>query len=356
MSHCARCDWAGDDRDQLVAHAFDSEHWLCHCGRSLTDTEPATCEQCLTQARSDLAGVVVMFEQLPPLLGILRARKGGGTRTSHETPLLGGAVLSMLASGSEGGTARRLTTTEQQQSERWWLKYGVGPLSLPEVMRVERERTGREHQADNLPTDPQAVSQQLGSWVLDWQDTRDQPEQIGHTPSQIVSYAARYLQVHARWAANSHAAFAEFCRDMRDLHARLEHALDLNVSPARAPVKCFDCGGTLVEVLREVTVTQEHQGRRVTRTGPVHSEDDGYCCRTCEQTYPPGQYNLALAAAWEAAVGWVPLTDAARRSGRSVETVETWAKRGEVQTMKRREDGRKLVWWPDLQARIRRTA
>lgn len=357
MSRCARCDWTGDTRADLLEHATDSTHPLCSCGTSLTEHEPATCERCLSQARTDLAGVVVMFEQLPPLLGQLKARKAHGARTSHEPPLLGGTVLSMLAGGSEGGRARRLTTEEQQRSERWWLKYGTGPLPLAEMLRVERERTGREHAADQLPTDPQAVSQQLGAWVLDWQDTRDEPQPIGHTPSQIVSYAARYLQVHARWAANTHPAFSDFARDMRELHTRLEQVLDLHTRPEKAPVKCFDCDGTLVEVQREVTVTQvDPGGKRITRRGPVHAEEDGYQCRVCGQTYPPGQYNLALAAAWERNVGWVPLTDAARRAGIPVETVETWVKRGELETTRRREDNRKLIWWPDLQERIRRTA
>lgn len=355
---CARCQWTPDldsrepAHQQLAAHAQATDHWLCICcGQSLREHEQQTCERCLHQARTDLAGVVTMFEELPSLLGQMRARKAGVR--SSEPPLMGGDVLAMLSNGSSGGRPRRLTSEEARRPERWWLKDAIGPLTLAEMMRVDRERTGREHQADNLPTDPQAVSQELGSWVLDWQETRGDHEPIGRTPSQIVSYAARYLQVHARWAANNHDAFADFAQDMRALHLRLERTTARLVTPGRASAECFECGGPLVEVLQEVTVTQKRDGRQITRNGPIHDEADGYRCRQCQAQYPPGRYNLALGEHLKTHAQWVPVSTAAKWAGVSVDQLKKWLKRPNGRVASRlTSQGARLVFWPDVRERI----
>lgn len=93
-----------------------------------------------------------------------------------------------------------------------------------------------------------------------------------------------YLEVHARWAANTHGAFAEFCEDIRQLRAILERATGRVRNPVKAGAACFVCSGDLV--------------RRITDEG---LEEETVTCSSCREQYDPARYNLALKAAAEAA-------------------------------------------------------
>lgn len=297
MSRCARCDWQDDHeangtpKVQLALHALEAEHPLCPiCARSLTNTDPGYgCERCLTHARSLLAGIVTMYSELPLHLGRSHGR------------LPGGDPLVMLAAGSQG---------------------------LAETGETSR------------PNDPPSIAFELGWWAVAWQDDREDPKHLGHSPARIVANASRYLEVHARWAAASSRGFPEFVADLERLHNRLERTTAHDLPQQRANADCFDCGGKLVR-------------KADPKTG-IFDIEGAVECRQCGETYDPVRYQLALRVSWEADLeGWVPLTAAARLVGANVETVETWAKRGHVQSACRVEDRRKIVWWPDVQERRR---
>jgi hypothetical protein len=243
-----------------------------------------------------------MFQELPDHMGHLNGSLKPHTgRSSDGMPLPGSSVLVMLGPGSEG--------------------------------LAEDETTSRD-------TDPPSISFELGWWAIGWMDLRDEPASLLLTanPTRTVLNAAGYLERKMRWAANQHPAFDQFAADMRHLHAVLERATGRDVPHERVGADCFECGGDLIRVVDPDT--------------GLSSED--VQCRQCRKSYDPARYRLALRATWERDVEvWVPLTEAARLIHRSVETVETWAKRGQVESACRCSDGRKLVKWPDVYARDR---
>ncbi len=140
MTRCARCDWQSDGDtpplDQLAEHALNSGHPLCPCCRwSLTDTDPQYgCERCLATAQAHLAGIALMYDELPTHLGHVRGQALGGQRGGTDgPPLPGGDVLVLLGPGSQG-LAEDGTTTRD--------------------------------------ADPTSVAFELGFWAKDWRETR----------------------------------------------------------------------------------------------------------------------------------------------------------------------------------------
>ncbi|MCW2601841.1 MAG: hypothetical protein JWM02_3670 [Frankiales bacterium] len=327
---CARCDWQSTPdldqppRQQAADHARDAHHPLCVvCSSSLTQHEPQTCEGCLTTARENLAGIVTMYLELPRHLGHLRpigyaSSHGGG----DGRPLPGGDALVLLSGGSEGGAPRKLTSGDLRAPERWWVKGATGPLSQAALMAAERERTGREHQVDNRPSDAQPVSDALGTWALEWQEERGESEQLGHRPADIVLAAAGYLERRCRWAANSHPAFDEFAADLTRLHQRLEVVTGRSERPIVAEADCFECSGALERLVTEqgecrcparpsmsvragesvadrdarLRAWDEGHGR-CNRGGA----DDHFTCRRCGRRHSWQSYLLALRAKLEEA-------------------------------------------------------
>jgi hypothetical protein len=297
ICNAADCDYTGDD---LPAHALETGHALCECGWSLRDTEPRTCGRCVRRAGELLAGVVCMFAELPEHLGHLRVAMGGGTRPADDgRPLPGGDVLVLMSWGSEGLSDNGETIKD---------------------------------------TDPPSVAAELGYWAAEWSERRGQPQRFGLSPARVVLNASQYLTAHTRWAADTHPFFTQYHSDLRALHARLERATGRFIAPEKANAECFDCSGKLVRLVDE-------------RTGLA---SDDVTCRDCERAYSPAAYQLALRHAWEAVEAWVEQATAARLSGRALNVIGNWIARGHVQTDV--QGGKTLVWWPDVQARTRRSA
>jgi hypothetical protein len=240
---CSRCDFrtsADSDlsgRDQLLEHADVSGHQVCGCcRRSLNVEEVRTCELCLTESRSLLAGVVVLWEQLDHHLGRIRGQAlTGAPGWSEERALPGGDALVLAGPGSGGQAGRRLTMGE--------LRDGL-------VQNLD----GREHAADNLPKDPVSVAQVLTSWEDDWRHTFRQPASLlpASSTTRVVHAAQHYLQVHGRRAAGEHPVFDEYLADLQQLHGALERATGNDQRRVTAEAECFGCGaGSLVREVRE---------------------------------------------------------------------------------------------------------
>lgn len=353
MTRCQRCQWQptdgeGADREQLRAHALDWTHPLCGCcARSLLDTEPATCEQCIVRAQETLAGVVQLWQDLPRHLGQAKAqvydKDGRGGAEEHALP--GGTVLALLAPGSVGNVLSR--------------------------------SGNREHLKDNWADSTPSVAWTLMSWEDDWRRTRgDEAAQAAGTSAQVARAAAGYLERHTRWAANQHDAFPEYAGDMQDLHSRLEVASGRVRHPVKAGASCFDCGGTLERPLHEVSAEasvfpwwipfgigprREQDMPNTTRVGPVENENV-VRCRQCGSSYDGARYLLALAARRQEGAedlaetldldGWVSYKAAAAVAQKPLPTLWSWVQRLQVTAVCRVSDRARLVWYPDVDARV----
>lgn len=312
MRRCARCGWlpVGDDdlapRLQLAEHAEAAAHPLCVvCDRSLTLDERQTCESCLTKAREQLAGIALMYEELPRHLGHVRAQVYDADRpaAADGRPLPGGDVLVLLGSGSQGLEDDGSTT-----------------------------RDG----------DPVSAAFTLEFWREEWEDARGDRvvESRPRSARAKVRQAVGYLERMTRWAAQHHRGFGDYADDLRLLHDRLERATGRGDRPVRAEAECFDCGADAL--VREMT---------------DRGLDDRWTCQRCGRSYDWQSYLLACRARVEdgrrqlALAGWGTFAQVSAAVGVPVETVRTWAKRGVVTTCCLVESQQQLVFYPDADAR-----
>lgn len=314
---CPRCDWQSDpellddlgqpvrSKVQLAVHAREMGHPSCVvCSLVLAREERVTCERCITAARQVLADVVSLWEELPRHLSALGGslgRPGGGGRSAGDgRPLPGGDALVLLGPGSPG-----------------W---------------AEDEETTRD-------SDPPSVAFDLGWWEADWREHRGDGAARPARLAAAVFRSAGYLEVHTRWAAEQHVGFPDYVHDLALLFGRLERATGRARAEARANAACFDCGGQLVRLDKEEGL------------------EDDVTCQRCRRVYTPAEYALALRATRDSGLsGWVTVRDAAAAASRSVETLESWVKRGLVEVACRVKDHRHLVWWPDVEARASRSS
>lgn len=311
LTGCARCPWTVTaepvpDREQRAGHTEESGHPLCTvCSRLLPVGEGAACDGCLTRALEHLAGIRLMFDELPAHLARLRSAGGDGRRGGTDgAPLPGGDVLVLLGPGSEG--------------------------------LLDDETTARGGDATS-------VAFELGWWEQEWRERLADPvRQRPRSTRTVVHDAAGYLERKSRWAATSHPGFPQFEDDLRRLHVRLERATGRYRSPVPVAASCFDCGGVLE--------------RRIDARG---LEERDATCRRCRRSYTPAAYTLALAARRQEGVagltGWVTVPAAAAAAGRSVRTLRPWVQKHEVPVACRVADRRLLVWFPEVKELLDRT-
>ncbi|MCW2545415.1 MAG: hypothetical protein JWM40_2967 [Frankiales bacterium] len=282
------------------------------CDELLHRAERQTCHGCLARAGELLSGVVTMWAELPQHRGHLRSARFGGGSSDIRIP--GGDVLVLAGPGAYGGESRRLSRGEQQRPERWWLLGSHGPLPLRAYLAVERERTGREHQVDNRPTDTPSVAQVLTGWAADWS---------GDDRCRTVPAAAGYLARRTGWAARELDVFGEYVHDLEQLHARLERVTGRAVDIVRANVDCLACGRALVKQLDDV-------GR----------QEEDFTCEGCGRVVTEQRYHLALSAELRrrdrVVLGGVefgtPVLVAAVL-GRPVATVRAWERAGLIRRL-----------------------
>jgi hypothetical protein len=310
VTRCARCDWQpdpveavfGSARDQLGHHAETAGHPLCLvCHRSLPAQDRQTCEKCLTRAREQLAGISLMYDELPKHLRIVTGSNWGqGSRGGSDgRPLPGGDVLALLGPGHEGLREDGLTSRD---------------------------------------SDPVSVAYELSWWAEEWQDTRGEraTDARPRNVRAVVRQSVGYLERHARWAAEHHPGFARYATDLRQLHSRLEHATGRAGRREIAEAECFDCGGNLIHALDE----------------KVGYDLDAWTCQRCGSTYDWNRYLLALRAHLQAhpAQGWSLPEHVALTLGASAKTVRSWASRGVVAAACLVGDRRLRVWFPEVAA------
>lgn len=389
---CARCDYRTDPQDeqparvQLLEHATDAAHPLCQvCRRSLPVEDRGTCEQCLTESRSLLAGIVTMWAELPTHLGHPSgARYDESVSASKDKPLLGGDALVLAGPGGSGQTGRRLWPSELKQG-------------------LVQNYDGREHAVDNHASDAPSVAQLLTEWEDDWRHTRTEPAAAlpARSTATVISAAAGYLEVHARWAARAHPAFDQYVTDLRQLHHRLERATGRDERIVKADAECFRCGaGALVREIRAgrpchhdtatlpafpgeweldddglvlldendkpVRVPVAERRRRYELAMEQWEADHGRCqqqggyadrwtCQRCGDTYDWQRYLLAVRTKVRGtpAGDWGLPGHLALVHGVPVKTILTWARRGVVAVACILGDSRMRVSAEDVRGRVR---
>jgi hypothetical protein len=311
MSACRRCDFRTSPdteqtpAEQMAEHALATSHHLCPvCSTSLDDTDPVhACERCLSKAREDLAGILLMFAELPDHLGHPRSPTYDTDRPSAADghPLPGGDALVLLGPGSEG-------------------------LS-------EDGHTSKDG-------DVSSVAFELGWWEKDWRETRDDPDPGPPlSTAATVRHAAGYLEVHARWAATSHPGFPEFADDLRRIHATLEQATGRSERRIVAEAGCMSCGGVLVREVRP----RKSEAEPLRKGTEDEGYQSGYTCQNkgCGRVYhiPPepaegfNEYAWALKSHLEDhPQEWAPSDFICKWHPVTPELLRQWKKRQQVAT------------------------
>lgn len=316
---CARCDWHHDPHDeisdveQLAVHSLDSAHPLCIvCHRSLPPAEGEACDRCLTTARERLAGILLMFEELPTHLGHAKSPVYDSDRPSAAdgAPLPGGDALVLLSPGSEGLSEDGLTTRDDDVS---------------------------------------SVAFELGWWEQRWRKARR--ELLDDTPrstSATVRSAGAYLEVHSRWACTSFDGFREFTDDLRRIHTSLESATGRSEHRLVAEAECFECGGELVREIRPRVDDGKPRRKGKAQEGVA----DDWTCQRCGRRYDEAHYLLALHQHLRNAPlpEWALPEHAAVKLGVNAKTIRTWAVRGHVRSQPG-PDGRLRVSSSDVAER-----
>lgn len=337
---CPRCDWrsqptddAGPIRDQITAHIDETDHPTCLvCHRILAHTDTRTCEACITHARQLLTDISAWYAELEDEIGQPHgANLGGGRSTEAYPPLPGGDAQVLLGPGSQG-----------LDDDGHTVKDG----------------------------DTTSVAFDLGFWETEWRRARhDQPGRPVRLRG-VVRRATGYLEIHTRWAAQQHAGWLGYLTDLREVHGRLERATGRARAAAKANASCFDCGGTLTRRVDPDTGLEETEktGRVDPETG-MQEERPVVTCGTCRRRYGAQEYLLALQEARGSGLqGWVTISDAAKVTRRSVDTLKSWTRSrddegpGLVSTCcvvawtpdGKPVQGRQLVWWPDVEKRADR--
>lgn len=338
------------------------------CADELADADPAIChERCLSKVREDLAGVVLLWQELPDHLGHARSQRydssprGGG----DEHPLPGGEILALLGPGSSGQEPRRLTASDRERAKRvrWWVLDAQGPLTPQQWNVAVAHAEGKEHLADNAADESISVAEALASWERDLRDHYGEPPATTkpQRTAVVVTQAAGYLERRLRWAAGglrdreAHPAFDELADDLRKLHVRLEVATGRVRTPVKANAACFDCGHDLVRRLRPTAVEQwwvpgaigPMPQVRIGR-GLVEETVQDLCgvevpvwtCSGCGQRYDKERYNRALAAELATSSrlevegeSFATTRLVAGLVGRSESTIKRWVREGVVRSV-----------------------
>jgi hypothetical protein len=320
MTRCRRCDWHANPEDetteaeQLAQHSLDAAHPLCICcNGSLPPAEGMTCDRCLTTARQHLAGILLMFDELPSHMGHARSPLYDSDRptASDGAPLPGGDALVLLGPGSEGLAEDGVTSRE-------------GDVS--------------------------SVAFELGWWEQAWRE--DRGEAITGPPrstSAVVRSAGSYLEVHSRWAATTFEGFDDFTADLRRIHSSLERATGRHDRRIIAEAECFDCGGDLIREMgdrgpdEDRPVGLDHLDRPFALGRAEEGYADTYTCAKCGRRYEWHAYLLALSQVLSEAdlPEWSPVAMVAERFGLNPGRVWKWKQRGLHQA--KREHGQVLV-------------
>lgn len=314
----------------VISSVALSDRQCSVCARDLDAGEVATCWLCIGQARRDLIAIVDLVAMLPAR-ALYTATNG---RLTAAEPIPGGDALVMLGRGSEGLSEDGSTNTGDPEPPAWVLGWW--------------EEIWREALA-------------LGSRRPVWQRPAD----------RTIADAYVFLGEHLDWAANYHAGFQLFARDVGGTRRHLEAVLHAGDAPMDG-VSCFECGSTLQREYRAPRACtcppRPHCDHRTSADCPrrlweqIHAGHDqgglrdpdpdaGWRCPRCRRDYSAGEYRLAVTTAYDAAADFRTQGDVTRLTGCPRGTIQGWASRGQIRR-KRDSSGRVTYSVSDVRARL----
>lgn len=295
------------------------------CQRHLEAGEVATCWTCIGRARRDLVAILDLVRMLPE--HALRSAVHGHLAAAE--PIPGGDAIVMLGRGSEGLSEDGVTNPGDPDPPAWVLGWW--------------EEVWREALA-------------LGSRRPSWQRRAD----------WVIADSHVFLNEHLDWAANYHKGFQVFARDLGGTRRHLEALLRAGDAPQDG-VSCFECGSILEReyraprpcscpprpVLRTDRELWERKHAIHDQGGLTDPDPDcGWHCPHCHREYSPGEYRLAVTAAYDqlAAADFRTQSDVTRLTGCPRGTIQGWASRGQI---RRRRDSSGRVTYSVSDVRVR---
>lgn len=295
------------------------------CGHHLDAGEFRTCWPCIGKARRDLLAIV-------DLVALLPEHAFHGATNGHlvaAEPIPGGDAVMMLGRGSEGLSEDGSTNSGDPEPPAWVLGWW--------------EETWREQLG-------------LASRFPVWR----------REPGRTIAAANVFLGEHLDWAANYHPGFGTFAGDLAVTRRQLEALLRAGDAPVEG-VSCFECGSTLQRAYRAPracscppraeTPVNDHLSWERNHAGHDQgglsdpSPDAGWSCPRCRREYSPGEYRLAVTAAYDAAAEWRTEVDASRLTECPRGTIRGWASRGQIRR-KKDSSGRVTYSLEDIRARM----
>jgi hypothetical protein len=278
------------------------------CTRLLKPNEIRTCARCVERAREQLRLIDRRWFELPREMGQLTAQRFDRGRPAADDgqPLPGGDALVLMSAGSDG---------------------------------LDDDETTA------LDDDPPSVAFELAWWETRWRSHRGQDPAPPRHRDAVITGPIGYLMTCLDWASRTpEAGFCQFLDDLRTLRARLDRATGHSQTVWKAEAECFTCG-------------QDQLQREVTEQGYA----DDWTCQVCGARYDWARYVLACAARVDDGrsqlreSGWGTPAQVGAATGTPVETVRTWAKRGQVSAACLLNEKRELVvWFPEVHERAER--
>jgi hypothetical protein len=261
------------------------------CEAALTNDELKTCAECIRNAIALLDDLADTYALLPETLGHPATQQyDRGRAGKDDVTVPGGTALVLLGPGSEGTKRRRLTTAEQATGAE-----------------------GREHAADNRPTDPPSVHTELDRWADLWANSVG----LASQPTTFTDTVA-FLRFNTPWAAQRFDGFTDYVADLRQLRTQLRIATATNDQPLRGAARCLDCDVRLERTnVHAQPCRTDHgpadcaydaRGLRVCGPYGPHMHGHAPCtcdrggvvdiwhCPRCRRTYQPATYMLAVRA------------------------------------------------------------
>lgn len=222
----------------------------------------------------------------------------------------------------------RLRAEAQQGRQALHTHNGVPGGEALVLLAPGNYRARGERQPDEMPNDHNPPRVVLAHWAAWWQ---------AHTGKRVDATTMHDLHSYLNGQLHrlaQHPAFPTLARDLARTVHHLEDVLHAGDRPEISKVPCWECGARLEKRYADTAAR------------------DYWQCPRCGERYDRGRYDRAKHdhLASKGAERYVLLADAGAAVGRSMRTVQTWARTGKVSTRRDPVSGRVYVWWPDVRA------
>lgn len=225
----------------------------------------------------------------------------------------------------------------------------LGPVANLEAWSnlVDSGEEGRlpypDHLSDETDDSERPVLQTLLFWSEQWRVEWGAVSDLRPTVGSEAAFIRRVLN----WAWEHEAKWDDFADDMRQARLSLENILYEGWRSEHG-VQCFDCEVDLIRPSRERRTLHHCEGT-----------DDGLCvwphrfcahdrggladewrCPSCDRRYGVEDYYRAVRHAHFVHADYLPLEEAAERTGVKRGTIKVWAHREKVRRRKDHDSGR----------------